>query len=151
MQTVQQYGRYIPVYDKNRPMAFPIALDCGFSPHELLAMGCMRAQPYVTKNLLAVDAIGPAWDMPESILVKFTADEFPAVVREAFRLTVNLWETILEKCDAAEVKWKAGAIDNDTYRAMRKRLAIIGPMFERSVKVFTVAEPVTPAASAVAG
>lgn len=81
-----------------------------------LTLGTIRPEEscrsaYLSKDMRCVECVGFTWDMPASILVNFDNEcEGPAkkdgsrvrVYREAWRMTVNLWETVVAKVSALE-------------------------------------------------
>ena len=84
---------------------------------------------YVARNMLAVEVVGIAWDMPETITVKFPLVESPAVYHEAFRLTDELFEKIVAKCAAKEA---ASGERSSEMVEIRRRFNAIDEMYART-------------------
>lgn len=134
--THERYGRYVPVYEAtDGAHTDPITLDyesCStVTTKDLAARGELRTTLYVTRELNIVEAAGPIWDIPDTILVKF--DGGSAVTREATRLTAELWETITTKFCEFEARWRArqDGITDETYREMLRRIEIVAAVWER--------------------
>lgn len=84
--------------------------------------GHYRLAAYVAKSLHCVAVGGAVYDMPDSLLVRFTGEEHPAPVRECFLLTVDLYEMILGRCAAAEGEYEAGKMTDVNWRILCHRM-----------------------------
>ncbi len=121
LSSYERHGRYVPVYTV-KLAGQVVDLETSERMADLLARGHYAVHAYVAKSLHAVAAAGCAWDMPDTLLARFVGDEYPAPVRECFLLTLDLYETILEKCGAAEAAFAAGGMEDVNYRIMCHRM-----------------------------
>jgi hypothetical protein len=90
--------------------------------------------PYLSKTLLVAEVAGDAIDMPDTVIIRFEAEEHPHPPRECWRLTVNLFETVLQKCVASEEAWKRGDISDVDYQTIRARFAVAEALYDRLPK-----------------
>ncbi len=142
----ERFGHYVPTY--NVTWNGCILLDSGYTAADLLELGAFRVTTYITRELRSVEAIGPVWDVPESILVRF--DAATAVTHEAWRLTVNLWEKVSASFVEFERRYERGEpaqgtsgdkVDADTYRDMLARVEAVREKWDRTgAKVYVVSE-----------
>lgn len=100
------------------------------------ATGKPAAAGYITKTLLIVEVTGDSFAMPDMILCRFHADEFPAPTREAWRLSINLFDRVLSACVRAEAAWGRGEMADADYQTLRVRWAAVSAMYERLPRVW---------------
>lgn len=117
-----EHGRFMPVYIA-KMAGQALSLESPDRLAELAAAGHYAIHAYVAKSLHVVAVAGCAWDMPDSLSVRFTYDEGPqAPARECFLLTLTLYDTIIDKCAEAEVAFLAGGMEDLAYRTMCYRM-----------------------------
>lgn len=133
--TYDLYGRFVPTYHKLANasgvvgvaappivLQMPYTFGSGGTPGDYLRPlpGDLRHGVYVAKNLLSVVVAYHQIDSPpEWIRCVFNGEEWPAVPREAYRLTPELWEVIR---DRAFAMIDAREPDPDTAAIAERRL-----------------------------
>ncbi|HZZ77411.1 MAG TPA: hypothetical protein VFE62_02770 [Gemmataceae bacterium] len=95
---------------------------------------------YISKTLLAAEVAGDAIDMPETILIRFDAEEEPHPPRECWLLTVNLFDIVMSKCIEAESAHARGELPDAEYQTIRSRFANAASLFDRLPKTHDIAD-----------
>lgn len=132
---------YTTTYTQETPTS-PITLYPYPTIAALTAAGTLRRDIYVTNSLIAVECVGPVWDMPDEIVVRVVDDASGwarvTAPQRAWRLTAELFEQMCERVGKVEAAWGAGeasggvTIAESDYRVMERRMGRVIELFGKN-------------------